>query len=294
MLEREGFPAGVPCWVDTTQPDPEAAAGFYGDLFGWEFEDLMAPGSGGHYLLARLRGRAVAAVGSATVGSADQDPAPPVRRPPAWNTYICVDRADDAAAKVREAGGRVLVDPQDVGPAGRMAVCSDPSGAVFRVWQAGTRTGAQLVNEPGTWNWSDLHTRDGEGSKSFYRTVFGWEADPVSFGEVEATMWRRPGYAEFLMQFDPDLRRRHSEAGVPDGFSDAVGWMMPLTPDQSPDVASHWRVTFAVADTDAVAGSASALGGSVVAPPFDAGPTRVAVLADPQGAVFTVSTYDPG
>ena len=117
----------------------------------------------------------------------------------------------------------------------------------------------------------------------------------MSFGEIEATMWRRPGYADFLEQFDPDLRRRHSEAGVPEGFSDAIGWMMPMAPDQSPaEVAPHWSVTFAVADTDAVAEKAVALGCSVVAPPFDAGPTRVAVLADPQGAVFTVSAYVPG
>ncbi len=117
----------------------------------------------------------------------------------------------------------------------------------------------------------------------------------MSFGELEATMWRRPGYAEFLERFDPDLRARHSEAGVPAGFSDAVGWMIPMTPDQvRQDVSPHWSVTFAVADTDAVVAGAVAVGGSVAAPPFDAGPTRVAVLADPQGAVFTVSAYAPG
>ena len=41
MPERDGYIAGVPCWVDTSQPDPDAAADFYGGLFGWEFEDAM-------------------------------------------------------------------------------------------------------------------------------------------------------------------------------------------------------------------------------------------------------------
>ena len=285
MLERDGYPPGVPCWVDTAQPDPEAAAAFYGDLFGWELEDRMPAGGPGHYFVARLRGRDVAAVGSQPPGAA---PAP-IR----WSTYIWVESADDTAAKVREAGGTVQMEPFDVGDAGRMAVCSDPSGAMFCLWQAGTNRGAQLVNEPGTWNWSDLNTRDLEGAKSFYGAVFGWEAKPVSFGEFEGTMWRVAGYAEFLEQFDPDLRERHSEAGVPEGFSDAIGWMMPMSPDQYPDdVPPHWSVTFAVDDADAIAARTAELGGTVLVPPFDAGMVRIAVLQDPQGAVFTASRFD--
>ena len=64
MPERDGYIPGVPCWVDTSQPDPEAAVEFYEGLFGWEFEDVMPPGSGGSYYLALLHGGAVAAVGS--------------------------------------------------------------------------------------------------------------------------------------------------------------------------------------------------------------------------------------
>jgi len=47
MPERDGYIPGVPCWIDTSQPDPEAAVGFYTDLFGWEFEDVMPPDSPG-------------------------------------------------------------------------------------------------------------------------------------------------------------------------------------------------------------------------------------------------------
>jgi len=64
MPERDGYIPGVPCWVDTSQPDPEAALSFYGGLFGWEFEDAMPEGSEGRYFMARQRGGDVAAVGS--------------------------------------------------------------------------------------------------------------------------------------------------------------------------------------------------------------------------------------
>ena len=126
MPDRDGYIPGVPCWVDTSQPDPEAAAAFYGGLFGWELEDTMPAGSPGKYFMARLRGGDVAAVGSLP------DEAPAVA---AWNTYVWVASADETAAKVLAAGGRVLMEPFDVFDAGRMAIFADPEGAVFGVWQ---------------------------------------------------------------------------------------------------------------------------------------------------------------
>ena len=283
--ERDGYPPGVPCWVDTAQPDPQVAIGFYGALFGWEFEDRMPADSPGPYFVAQLRGRDVAAVG------AQPDAAPST---PAWNTYVGVDSADAAAAKVRDAGGSVLVEPFDVLDAGRMGVFSDPAGAVFCVWQANTHKGAQLVNEAGTWVFSELNTRDPGGSKAFYGTVFGWEANLVDLGDGHSWMWRVPGYAEVLEVNDPDLRSRLADFEAPEGFEDAVAWMIPMTTDRFPEeVPSHWSVTFSVEDTDAVADRAAELGGEVMVPPFDAGVVRVAVLRDPQGAMFSVSKFDP-
>ena len=125
MPERDGYIPGVPCWVDTMQPDPEAALPFYSGLFGWEFEDMMPEGSEGRYFVGRLRGRDVAAVGSIPAG------APPMAM---WNTYIWVASADDTAAKARGAGGGVVMEPFDVLDSGRMAVLADPEGAVFSVW----------------------------------------------------------------------------------------------------------------------------------------------------------------
>jgi predicted enzyme related to lactoylglutathione lyase len=285
LLERDGYPPGVPCWVDTGQPDPEAAVSFYGGLFGWEFEDRMPAASPGRYFVAQLRGRDVAAVGSLPEGM------PPT---PVWNTYIWVDSADDATSKVKDAGGKALMEPFDVLDAGRMAVLADPEGAAFCVWQAKQHKGAVLVNEPGTWNFSELNTRDPEGAQVFYGAVFGWEAETVDLGEGGFTMWRVPGYGDFLEQRDPDLRSRMAAAGAPPGFEDAVAWLVPMTNDRTPaDTPPHWSITFAVDDADEVADRAAKLGGKVLVPPFDAPWVRMAVLSDPQGAVFTASKYMP-
>jgi uncharacterized protein len=280
MLERDGYVPGVPCWVDTSQPDPEAAVAFYSGLFGWDFEDVMPPGSAGKYFIARLRGGDVAAVGSQPEG------APPMAL---WNTYVWVESADEAASKVQDAGGRVVMDPFDVIDAGRMAVFTDPEGAVFCVWQAKEHKGARIVNEPGSVNFNGLNTRDAEGARSFYGSVFGWETLGLEGG---AEMWRLPGYADFLEQSDPELRKRMAESGAPEGFEDVVATLNPIADDQ-PDVPAHWSVTFAVDDADATAERAAKLGGQVVVPPFDAPWVRMTVITDPQGATFTASKFVP-
>src|SRR5947207_3020008 len=127
MPERDGYIPGVPCWVDTSQPDPEAAVDFYRGLFGWHLEDVMPENAPGKYFIARLGGGDVAAVGSL-----------PEDGPPqaVWNTYIWVDSADQTAAKVQDAGGNVVSEPFDVMESGRMAVCTDREGAAFCLWQA--------------------------------------------------------------------------------------------------------------------------------------------------------------
>jgi predicted enzyme related to lactoylglutathione lyase len=277
MLERDGYIHGVPCWVDTSQPDPEAATRFYGGVFGWEFEDVMPPGAPGRYFSARLHGGAVAAVGSQPEGAPQEA---------TWNTYIWVDSADQTAEQVRAAGGQVLTEPFDVMDAGRMAVCSDPEGAVFSLWQANEHKGAQIVNEPGTLNFNTLATRDAAAAESFYNAVFGWKVLDLGGG---GTMWQLPGYAEFLEKNDPGLRERMAEAGAPDGFADVVAACTPLEDGQPP----HWSVTFAVEDADAVAAKAYELGGKVIVPPFDAPWVRMTVLSDPAGATFVASKFVP-
>ena len=280
MPERDGYIPGVPCWIDTSQPDPEAAADFYSGLFGWEFEDVMPPDSAGKYLIGRLRGLDAAAVGSIP------EAAPPIAM---WNTYIWVENADETAAKVRDAGGNVLMEPFDVMDAGRMALFTDPEGAMFCVWQAGEHRGAQLVNEHGSVNFNGLGTRDVEGAKRFYGSVFGWTTLALDGG---AQMWTLPGYGDYLSRDNPDLRKLTAEAGAPEEFVDVVASINPI-PDNEPDTPPHWSVTFAVEDADAIAAKASELGGEVIAPPFDAPWVRMTVIRDPQGATFIASKFVP-
>ena len=280
MPERNGYIPGVPCWVDTSQPDPEAAVDFYSGLFGWEFEDVMPPGSEGKYFIAQLRNRDVAAVGSIP------EAAPPVAM---WNTYVAVESADDTASKVRAAGGGAVMEPFDVMDAGRMAVFTDPEGAAFLVWQANQLKGAQIVNEPGSLNFNGLATRDVERAKSFYGSVFGWTTLTIDGG---AQMWTLPGYGDYLERDNPGLRKQVAEAGGPAGFEDVVASINPI-PDDQADTPAHWSVTFGVDDADATAAKAAELGGKVVVPPMDAPWVRMTMISDPQGATFIASKFVP-
>ena len=223
MPERDGYIPGVPCWVDSNQPDPEAAAEFYAGLFGWEVEDVMPPESEVRYFMARIRGGDVAALGSIPSG------APPNA---VWNTYIWVDDVDETASKVREAGGTTLREPFDIPSFGRMAVFADPEGAAFSVWQARGHKGARVVNEAGSLNFNGLSTRDVEGAKAFYGAVFGWQTLTVGGGNE---MWTLPGYGDHLEESTPGLREMVAEMGGPAGFEDVVASLNPI-PDDQPDV----------------------------------------------------------
>ncbi|MCL2395419.1 MAG: VOC family protein [Acidimicrobiaceae bacterium] len=272
MSTREDYPAGVPCWADTNQPDPGSAAQFYSGLFGWETEDRMPPDSGAHYFMAGIGGRDVAAISSQPEGS------PPEA---IWNTYIRVDSADEAAARVRDAGGRVLSEPFDVFDSGRMGVFSDPEGAVFSVWQSGRHRGSAAVNEHGAVNFNNLHTDDLAAAQAFYGSVFGWTTI-----DAGAPMWALPGYGDHLEQLMPGMRAGMKEMGAPEGFEDVVATILPR--EGGP---ARWSLTFLVDDADAIAERARQLGGSVLAGPQDAPWTRFAVLADPAGAAFTASQF---
>ncbi len=278
MPERDGYLPGVPCWIDTSQPDPAAAAEFYRGLFAWELDDAMPAGSGAVYLMARLHGGDVAAVSSVPEG------APPQAM---WNTYIWVDSADESAQKAVAAGGTVIAEPFDVMDAGRMAVLADPEGAVFSVWQAKEHKGARVVNEPGALVFNGLATRDIEGAKRFYGAVFGWKT--FSLGGAE--FWTLPGYGGYLERLTPGIREMTAQMGVA-GYEDVVASIDPIPADQ-PGTPASWSVTFSVDDADAAAAKAAKLGGKVVVAPFDAPFVRTAVLEDPQGARFTVSKFVP-
>jgi predicted enzyme related to lactoylglutathione lyase len=252
MSERQEYPAGVPCWVDVLVADPDAATAFYGDLFGWDFTD---PGTNG-YRVARINGLDVAGLGHA-------------QAMPSWNTYIRVHSVDDAAERATEAGATLLLEPIDALPAGRLAVGIDPTGAAFALWEANEREGAQLINEAGTWTMSSLHSPDPAAASAFYGAIFGWVAEPL--GPV--TLFRLEGYVG-----------GRAKQPIP---RDVVAVMAP--PDDA--IPPHWNVNLRVSDADITAEMTARLGGTVIAAPMDTPGFRSAVLADPQGAVFSVSQH---
>lgn len=269
------YPDGVTSWIDVEHRDLDAAGEFYSGLFGWTF--LKVGGEGTRYLVAQLDGQDVAGLAESS------DVAAPGSG--SWNTYVAVDDANTAAARVTAAGGRVVRPPATAGDGGRVALCEDPGGVPFRLREARNRPGAQLTNAPGTWNFSDLHSADPAGAADFYTAVFGWELTDAGFG----AMIRRPGYGDHLAAtVDPGIHERQASIGAPPGFADAIGWLTEAATGARPG----WHVTFTVADRDGTVAAVERLGGTVVATE-DTDWTRTVVVRDPQGATFTASQFTP-
>jgi hypothetical protein len=268
MSERDGFQPGVPCWVDTWQPDADAAMEFYGRVFGWEPDETAdAPGDVKHYI-CRLRGRDVAAVASS-----------PDVLTTAWTTYVWVDDVDAAAEKVLGAGGSFRREPADALDGGRVAIVADPAGAAIGLWRPGGHAGAALVNEPGAWSMSMLVTPEPETAVRFYGEVFDWRTEAFGMAGAEMTLFTLPGYVG-----------GEPEQPVP---RDVVAVLAP--PGAADGVPAHWAVDFWIGDPDEAARVTKEMGGQVLAEPYDIPDIgmRQAALSDPQGATFTV-TRPPG
>jgi len=256
MPERDGYAPGTPSWVDLTTPDLEGAKAFYGSLFGWEAVDA-GPETGGYHNFTS-GGRRVAGVG----------PIMGEGQPTYWSTYFATDDVDALAGRVRDAGGHVLAGPMDVMDAGRMAVFVHPAAGMFGAWQAGTHTGAQLVNEPVSLSWNALMTRDVDGATRFLEAIFGLTVETQDFG----------GAPYGVLTVDGE--------GV-----GGVSAMPPGVPDEAP---AFWNISFSVADADATLAKAQELGGAVLLEPFDMDTVgRVAGLADPYGAAFSIVALNP-
>ena len=278
MTETRTYPHGVPCWVDTVATDLDEARRFYAGLFDWTFHDAVPADAPGSYLIATIGGQDVAAISPLEEGDEV-----------AWRTYIAVDDADATAKAVEAAGGTITLAPVDAGPGGRQAGCVDPRGAAFRLWQPRNRPGAQVANEPGSWNFSDLRTSDPHAATAFYAPLFGWEVDDVGF----ATMVRRPGYGDHLeATVYPDIRKVQSEVMAPPGFEDAIAWMVIVPSPNNTALPELWQVSFTVEDRDSSAATAENLGGTIVATE-DSEWSKTATVRDPQGAEFVLSQFTP-
>src|SRR3954449_9739003 len=181
MSERTSYAPGTPCWVDLATPDVDAAARFYGELFGWEVPERPDSAEMAGYRRAIKDGKDVAGV----------MPLMQEGQPPAWSTYISVADADAIARAVQENGGAMIAEPMAVSNYGRLALFTDPEGAFFGIWEPGTFAGSERVNEKGAPGWNELNTRDPEGAKRFYGAVFGWEADEHDMGDMGTyVQWR--------------------------------------------------------------------------------------------------------
>lgn len=247
---------GTPAWFDLMTGDVAGAKAFYSALFGWEIEDTGP--EYGHYAMCKLGGRNAAGIG--------EKPAD-VPWPSTWSVYFAVDDADVAAAAIEAAGGTVTMPPMDIGSEGRMAMVADPGGAVFGLWQPRDHIGAGVMAEPGAMAWCEVNTRDAAVATAFYREVFGLEsrALPGDGTTVYHTLQKGDFTACGVLQMNALWE------GVP----------------------PHWMPYFAVSDADATCRRAAELGGKVSVPPFDTPYGRMAVLNDPQGAVFSIVATAP-
>jgi predicted enzyme related to lactoylglutathione lyase len=264
MSNVTSYAPGTPCWVDIGVADIDGSMVFYGDLLGWEFEERGGPDTFG-YRRARFAGDDVAAM----------MPKMDAGEPQVWNTHISVADAAETAAKVTAAGGTVIHEPVELPDLGTAAVCKDPEGALFGIWQPGGFIGAARVNGAGALCWNELGTRDPEGAKAFYGEVFGWVADEHELQRADGG----PGpavYVEWKL----------------DGAQ--VGGMMDIgdfLPDQIP---AHWLVYFGVPDCDAAVEKVKAAGGEVRFGPVDIDAGRFAVVTEPNADPGVFAVIEPG
>ncbi len=261
MPEMTSYEPGTPSWVDVTAPNVDAAVDFYEGLFGWEADQPDDSEESRGYRMFRMEGRPVAGVFPAGDDSFA-----------AWTTYVSVDDAEAAAARAGDLGGQVLAGPMDVMTAGRMAVLSDPEGAIFALWQPGEHAGAGIVNEFNTLTWNELRTLDPEKAKGFYGNLFGW--DGLEFPSMH-------GYTVWTVDGAPPEQGK--------------GGMIDMAATDMPEgIPPHWDVTFSVEDADRMAARCRELGGSVAAGPIDIPMGRMYTLQDPGGATFTAMTFNQG
>jgi predicted enzyme related to lactoylglutathione lyase len=249
MGERTSYPPGTFSWVDLNTDDQEGSKAFYAGLLGWTYNDVPVE-EGIHYSMAQVDGHDVAAI----------SPMPPGTEVVHWNCYVTVEDADATAARAKELGATLLAEPFDVFDSGRMAILQDPQGAILSIWQPREHIGAGLVNAPGALTWNDLISPDLEASAAFYRDLFGWQIEEIPGSDGQ--YWSI------------------ANGGRPNGG------LMLMPPGAHP----AWNLYFAVEDVDAAVAKATELGGATVMGPMDIpNGTRLAVIRDPQNAVFSVA-----
>lgn len=255
MPQVTSYQPGTPSWVDLGTTDTEAARSFYGRLFGWDFE-VGGPETGG-YTMCRLRGLSVAGIWELMPEMTAQG------IPPNWMTYFSTNDLDGTVKRINDSGGTLMDGPMDIREQGRMAIATDPTGAVFGLWEPAAHIGAEMVNEPGSLVWNELMTRDRAAALAFYVELFGYTTEEMDMGEEGP-------YVVLKVDDRP------------------IGGLMAMPSDMPDGVPPFWGTCFAVADADAWVQQAKAAGATVTYGPEDSPYGRFAVLMDPLGAGFSV------
>ena len=260
MADIDHAVPGSFCWMELSTTDQNAAKAFYTSLFGWKANDAPI-GPQQFYTMFQLDGREVAA------GYTMMKDERAMGIPSHWNLYIAVENADASAARAAELGGKVLAPPFDVMESGRMAVIQDPTGAIFHIWQPNRHPGIRVSNVPGSFCWADLNTGDAAAASAFYSGLFGWKIAP---GENDPSGYLHISNGETMIGGVPSAEQR------------------------DPNAPPHWLLYFQSADCDATTASAAELGGRAFMGPMSLeGVGRFSVVADPQGAVFSLFTPAP-
>jgi predicted enzyme related to lactoylglutathione lyase len=252
MGERTKYSPGTFSWTDLTTSDQPAAKQFYSQLFGWDAVDNPI-GENMVYSMMQLGGKDVAAI------SPQMEAQREAGAPPTWNSYVTVESADAAADRAQKLGATVMGPPFDVFDVGRMAIIQDPQGAFLMLWEPKQHIGASLVNVPGALTWNELASPDPEASAQFYSELFGWKTEP--FEGMQMTY----------------LGIQNSDGHGNGGIRSAM--------ENEP---SYWLVYFGTDDPDRGTARATELGATTLVPPTDIGVGKIAVLQDPQGAVFAL------
>ncbi len=251
MSHVDQHDAGTPSWFDLMTPDLEGARKFYGELFGWTF--LVGAPEMGYYTMCQKNGRNAAGMGKRP------DDAP---YPTAWSVYFDSKDVDASAARVRALGGTIVMGPMDVMDQGRMLVAVDSTGATFGFWQGRSHKGGQVVDEHGAMTWCEVNTREGAKAADFYAKVL----------DLEPRKMEVPGHNFFT------LHR---------GEKPVLG-AMEMNEKWPAEIPAHLMAYFAVDDTDAAVETIKSLGGALRHGPFDTDYGRIAVVADPYGANFSI------
>ncbi|MEV4940699.1 VOC family protein [Streptomyces zaomyceticus] len=246
--------AGAPCWVSLLARGLATAQRFYAGVLGWEFRPS---GLGDGFSVALHEGMPVAGIGAL---------AERLDMPEAWTPYFAVADADVAAARISERGATMAVGPLAF-RTGRAGLAADPAGAVFGFWE-GEVVPDWSVGRGGAPVRLELHTRDAFEASIFYGEVLGWAGGAA-------------GCCVASYEHDRVVLRRGR-----DTVARISGGVVDEAPD--PAIRPRWHVHFPVPDLEAAVAATKRSGGAVVAPVGSSAEGRWAVLADPDGARFTV------